>query len=148
MFAKFKKFRELPAAITISVVAASCLIAGVIAVSLLSQDKPDHAVVRIETVNDNYIPGTLDALMRTFAIDQACHDKANNVYFYRIPEHKPIEGFAEQGWYLLPKAKFLKLQNGTYVVTETSGDIQATPDTTGLQCKTQPIDPDWFRERK
>lgn len=131
------------------IIACSIALSGAITYGLLSQDKPAAAKITVTTTTDSeYIDRTLDAMLRSYIIDHVCYDEANKVYFYRIADHPHIEDMMDQGWYLSPRTKFLKLANNTYVVTEDAPGLATTPDTNGLHCKSQTVDPNWFRERK
>jgi len=86
----------------------------------------------------------LDAALRTFAADKICYDRSTRNYFLHVAPHKKNEKFWDEGWYPIGTYKFHELENNTYVLGENVVGGQIYPDVTGLTCKEQKPDPEWF----
>ncbi len=104
---------------------------------------PNKPVVEAVAVVDKVaegnavVDGQIEALLRAWRITDACYDERSKVYLVNIASHKHEEGMADQGWKMIDKYEFVKLQNGTYVIKSTGYMYEVFPNTTGLRCKQQ-----------
>jgi hypothetical protein len=138
----FRKIRIGLTIVAVFAVSAAVTAGGFWLASELQKEDPKVATVeQVATAPaasyEDVTGRCIDALLRTWEITDACHDKKTNNYFVNIAAHTPVEGRYDAGWYMLDKYKFLELSNGTYVIQEAGLLIDVTPDTTGLLCKHQ-----------
>lgn len=87
----------------------------------------------------------LDAMLRRFPIDQVCFDSKNKVYFVDMAPHPHDDNWKDAGWWMIDKFTFLELSNGTWLLKDFDGFIDVEPDVTGLKCKQQAPNPNWFK---
>lgn len=134
--------------------AAAIIILG-IGASIVVSDKPvlgkkvdaaeTVATVDVEADNIKIIDGHLAALLRAWAITDACFEPKNQKYLIKVSDHTPEENVTDQGWYMLESYSFLPFANGTYTLVSSTQSGRIVPDITGLQCKSQPADPEWYK---
>ena len=98
------------------------------------------------TVDDSAVlDKCLDALLRAWTITDVCYNKKNNAYFFNVAPHEHIDGVTDEGWHMLTGFEFIELDNGTWMLRESSQTEKVYPDVSGLTCKSQPADPNWFK---
>ena len=128
---------------------AALVIAGGTGYYFLSLPKtPAPAAAPVVQENQfSVVDGCLDALLRAWSITDACYDKKNNTYFFNVAPHPHIDGYTDAGWYMLTNFTFIELDNGTWMLRESSQTGEVAPDVTNLRCKSQPANPDWYKEK-
>jgi hypothetical protein len=111
--------------------------------------KADQAAaepVAVEVEDNAKLGKMLDATLQTFSADKVCYDRLNRYYFVHAAPHKKNEKWWDEGWYPMASYDFKLLENGTYVLVKYVMTEQIYPDVTGLTCKEQKADPEWFKD--
>ena len=137
--------REAYAGIAVAI-AVLFAIATAFAIYSIVDEKPVGAVPTQQTNSTEdtaVLDKCLDALLRAWSITDACYNKKNNSYFFKVAPHPHID----EGWYMLEKFTFIELDNGTWMLKESTQSGEVSPDVTGLRCKSQPADPDWYKDK-
>lgn len=146
-----KKTKLIPSTETIiGLSLAALVIAGGTGYYFLSPTSdPPQTVVKVAAQENQFsvVDGCLDALLRAWSITDACYDKKNNTYFFNVAPHPHVDGYTDAGWYMLTNFTFIELDNGTWMLRESSQTGEVAPDVTNLRCKSQPANPDWYKEK-
>jgi hypothetical protein len=89
----------------------------------------------------------LDSFLKAHVVDEVCFDKKLKSFLAHVAEHPHVETWIDTGWYIIDKYNFVQLENNALLLrSEGSWDRIGSIDVTGLQCKQQVVEPDWFKE--
>ena len=124
-------------------VVASVVAAGIVTWNYDNEKKDAPAVMVVDEAKK--LDSLLTALLRSFAITDACYDSSTRNYLFKIPDHPKTEDTLNEGWYFMKKYHFDQLSNGSWVLSSYGDIVSIEPDVTGLPCKQQARDPSWFR---
>ncbi len=134
---KFPTERAVP---TIAALVAGAAIIGGTMLLVYSGSPPNKPTAPTLT---SEVGRQLDALLRGWVVTDVCYDSTTKSFLLKVYDHEPVPGRLDGGWYMTQSHEFKQLENGSYILIGASFSSKISPDVTGLQCKSQPVNPDW-----